>query len=1235
MEPPSPAEPPSAFDETDSPVKPGRSLIEASAGTGKTFALVALFIRLVLEGRKAPHLLVVTFTVAATEELTQRIREGLRAALAVFEGDPCPRPALVDLMQGFARHFGDSEKARRQCTERLRQALDEAADLSVFTIHGFCKHALEEWAFESGAAFRIDFAEEADDLLRRAAADCWHRRIATGDGRLAEAAVALDWSVEDMIEHLHKTRRHPGTRVVPDADLDDALGALGEALDDLQRAWDAEAMRERLDSVVWKKNAPLSDDDLPRRVRQVAACAEGRLTEGLDAARAFAPDPLREHANSRRTDRDHLDDTCDRDGPRACAAVVAAAERLERAVVHWFTDTVPRRFRTLKRRQRVMTFDDLLAELLRALDDPARGPALARAVRSRYDLALVDEFQDTDPRQYAIFKRIFSPPEGEEQPLFLIGDAKQAIYRFRGADLHTYLDARRESERRFTLERNWRSATPLVEAVNAVFEQAPAPFLHDDIPFRPVQAVGRPDDEPLSDPAGKAPLVWWYYPPKQKKAGRLKKVSKSNARPRITEATAGEIVRLLESGATIGERPLRAHDIAVLVRSNKQGKKMQAALRRAGVPAVVSARRNILDTREMAEIETLLRAVLEPRPDHIRAALATELWGRDARAIFDLKQNADRWAALQRRFEGWKDDWQTHGVAYLLARVLEEEDVRERLLSFADGERRLTNVRHCTELLHEAEQRRRQAPSGLLRWLARREEENILEGDETELRLESDERAVQVLTLHKSKGLEFNVVFCPFLWHTYFDEQQSPLVQPPGGDGVVYDIGSDERDEHLDLARAEQVAEEVRLAYVGLTRAVHRCYVVWGDLRSAPQSALGYLLHAGAAEGFDEADTPAERAAAARRAAKQAQTRTAAPNRLRRLFGDCASIAVEYLDDVEHQAERWAEAQQTAPASGDDASPLRARTLDGRLDGRLAPWTYASYSSWTQDEGPSTPHPQQPPEEDDEDEPEGVFAFASGLRAGRCLHDILERVDFSADPGAEQNARQVRRLLRRHRLDDSERHRASRLDPEGVVRDLLGTLRATDLPGVSFTLADVAWAQASAEWSFSLPTGRAGPRDLRPAFDQSESALAQDYAPHLDDLDDAGGARGFLRGCADLLFEHDGRYYLIDWKSNLLGETPEAYAHARLRETMIERHYVLQYHLYAAALQRHLKRRRPDGGGDYDHQQHFGGVGYVFLRGLQPDAATGLFFDRPSDPLLTAINRRLDGPENGGPQTAG
>ena len=1216
--PPPAAELAQRFDAARSPVEPGRSLIEASAGTGKTFALVALFLRLVLEGRRAERLLVVTFTVDATEELTGRIREALRAAEAVFTGAPNPQPNLDGLLGRFEEHFAATDEVRRQSVSRLRRARADAGALSVFTIHGFCKHALEEWAFESGTAFRIDFAEEADDLLRRAAADCWQRRL-DDHPLLAEAAVALGWDAETLLGHMKKTGRHPGTEVVPAVELDAALDDLNEALDRLQSAWDAEALEERFASFVWKKSARFTAATLPRHLKRVSACAEGRLAEGLAAARAFGT--LREHANKNRTSRTLLEELCAHAGPKACAAVARAAERLEHAFVRWFTQAAPRRFRALKRRRRVMTFDDLLAELLRALEDPAQGPALAKAVRAEYDLALVDEFQDTDPRQYAIFREIFGAQgsgqvsqqetevstENSEKPVFLIGDAKQAIYRFRGADLYTYLDARREAGRRFTLGKNWRSDTRLVDAVNAVFAQAPVPFLHEDIPFAPVEAEGTPDDAPLTGD-GKAPLVWWYHPPQRYKNGGLKVASKSNARPRLYAATAGEIGRLLSGGMSLGDRPLRANDIAVLVRTNKQAQKMQAALQQSGIPAVVSAARSIMETREMAEIETLLRAVLEPRPEHIRAALATELWGCTARDIFDIKEDAARWAGLVRRFESWQDDWQTRGVAYVLTRFLDAEGVRERLLSFGDGERRLTNVRHCVELLNEAEQRRRQAPSGLLRWLARREETSLLEGEETELRLESDERAVQVRTLHKSKGLEFNVVFCPFLWHTYFDESQHPLVQKDGR--VVYDLGSEERGKHLDRLRAEELAEEIRLTYVGLTRAVHRCYVAWGDLRSAPDSALGYLLHVGAAD-LDAAKTPVARAEAARKAAQEAQATALGPQRLRDLFAEHDHIDIEHLDDVEQYAQA-----QRADSSGDGAA-LQPRTADAALAARLTPWTYASYSAWTHETYDDNSPPHAPPVAEESSDPKGFCAFAAGLRAGQCLHEILEHVDFAAAPDADTNRRWVNRLLRRHRLDDAEHHHRP-IDPEGVVLDLLGTLRDVPLPGASFTLTDVAWKKRANEWSFSLPIAETAPRRLRPAFAEADAALPQDYAPHLRDLD-AEDADGFLRGAADLVFEKGGAYYLVDWKSTLLADTPDGYDDETLRAAMLDHHYVLQYHLYAAALQRHLTHRLPD----YDPQQHFGGVWYVFLRGLQPGAQTGLFFDRPNPSLLTAINRRL------------
>jgi exodeoxyribonuclease V beta subunit len=1231
------------FDPVETAARPGQTLIEASAGTGKTFALVALALRLVLEGTPVGRLLIVTFTVDATEELTTRLREGLRAARAVFEGRPCPENKLEDLLARFEERFAENDEARRRSAARLRQALAASGDLSVFTIHGFCKHALEEQAFESGTPFRIDFVEEADDLLRRAAADCWRERVSP-EPLLAELAVAQEWDVEALLEHVKKARRYPDTEIVPDYDLDEALAELEGKLADLDDAWDPAALRADFADFKWNKGAPVTAETLGERLQQVAdAAAEKRLGVGLSAIRAFSSDALGEHANKRGKKRkQRIREMEGRAGPQACADVAAAAEKVETAFARWFARGVPRRFRALKRRRRVMTFDDLLSELLRALNDPARGERLAAALRASYDVALVDEFQDTDPRQYAIFRRIFSeelaggevageespgnaPPE---RPVFLIGDAKQAIYRFRGADLHTYLGAKRVADRRLTLPKNWRSDTRLVKAVNAIFEQAPAPFLHENIPFVPAEAEGTPDDAPLTGD-GLAPFVWWHHPPGQYESGAPRTVSKGDATERVVSATAGEIGRLLGSGEmTIGGRPLRASDLAVLVRANWQAEKVRAALVRCGVPAVVSARRSILDTREIAEIERFLRAVLEPRPEHLRAALATELWGKSACQISALSDDPARWATLERRFREWQRDWRERGVAYVLTRFIEEEDVRERLLALRDGERRLTNVRHGVELLREVEERRQQAPAGLMRWLARRGEERLLESEETELRLESDEHAVQVLTLHKSKGLEFNVVFCPFLWDARASERKDPpLVRT--AEGAVYDLGSAKEERHRTLARAEERAESVRLAYVGMTRAVHRCYAVWGDINAAPKSALGYLLHAGVDEGHGagravaEADTPAARAEAARRAAEAAQGRSRGPDRLETLFGEHPHIDIEPLRAVEERARPPAPAP---PEKEEEAEP-QARAVD--FADRLVPWTYASYSRWAgeahEPRAPAGPPAAEADGDDDPAEPEGLHAFAAGVRAGRCLHALLERADLTAAPNADKNRRATRRVLRRHRLDAPAHHRRP-IAPQEVVADLLDRLRRAELPGAGFTLVDVEGTPRASEWSFALPVEEATPRALRPAFAEHGSALAQRYAPRLGALD-AGAVDGFLRGTADLALEKGGAYYLVDWKSDRLGGSAAAYDDAALREAMCRRHYVLQHHLYAAALQRHLASRL---GERYDPEQHFGGVWYVFLRGLQPGTERGIVFDRPSGALLAALNRRL-----GGEPTAG
>jgi len=1204
------------FDLASTPIEEGVTVVEASAGTGKTYCLTGLVLRMLLERRVGDvgKVLVVTFTNAATDELTTRLRASLRAAYRLFRGELPPEDADPFLRHLAERHGGD--EGRRI----LRRALLHFDDLGVFTIHGFCKRVLEESAFESGIPFQPEFLDNDEPVLRRATQDFWRRHLYRASELVTAVAIDRGWTPESFLDDYRAWRRHPGTRVLPPPPaLDAAVAEVEAAVAELDRGFDHAGLRTFLTGLRFLKTARLDPDRLHLHLDALDGLCRRRDSAGLATARLLTPEGIEKSVFKKELDR------CRRHPVvRACGRLEAAVGELEHALRGRFLVEVDELFEEAKRRAGALAFDDLLRRVLRALQDDVRGTALAAVVRGQFQAALIDEFQDTDLVQYEIFRRLFAGG-----PLYLIGDPKQAIYRFRGADVFAYMAARADADRRYTLDRNWRSAPELIDALGGLFERAPRPFVFPRIPYERVTAaeVGR---ERLAGDGGR-PVEWLWLPREQ---------NKDQAARRIRRAVVAEVVRLLEGGARLGDRPLRPADVAVLVRTNDQAAAFQDAFRRARVPSVLSRAGDVFHSEEMAELHRLLAALVDPGDvGRLRGAWATRLWGDDAAAIRSLNEDDEAWQERLEELAEHRRRWRRQGFMPMIHRLLAGRDVRRRLLAREEGERRLTNLLHAVEVLQQAIHERHLSPTGLLAWLAaERAPDRVHDAEAAELRLESDERAVQIATVHKSKGLEYEVVFCPFLWDARTENRAPALVHTDPRE-VVYDFGSPELDRHLALAEAERLAEELRLAYVAVTRARHRCYLVWGDLGrdAAAVSPLGYLLRPGVDGGAVDADGDSGDVGGWVRSALERLRKSRAGWRrsLEELVArNPEGMGLRVVDEEPEEAV-WR-------GAGEPPRTLNRRTPPAGLEERLVPWRMVSFTSLARGReseepdhlDPETPLPLRPLPAAPTS-PHGLFAFARGARAGTCLHEILESCDLG-DVDGEATVELVAATLRRHGLEHPDRHAdgdpPAGWNPAAVVRTMLRRLSAAPLPGAGFALGEVAREEQIPEWHFYAPLEGAAPSRLAGVFRRhGKGRVRDDYAPRLEALD-RRAVRGFLTGFVDLVFTHRERWYLVDWKSNHLGDRPSEYGREGMWQAMSHHHYLLQYHLYLLALHRYLRHRLPG----YDYDRHFGGVYYVFLRGVTGDGdepgngegsaeTPGWYVDRPPRVLIEGLESFLEG----------
>ena len=1123
------------FDLAETPIEGGITLVEASAGTGKTYCLTGLVLRLLLEGKVEgiQRLLLVTFTNAATDELTAR----LRASLATAEARLAGRRRTPDdpFLDRLAERHGPAG------AEVLRRALLAFDELSVTTIHGFAHRVLEEHALESGTAFRQEVAEGDEALLHGAARDAWRRLLYSAPELVATVVTTRRLEPTSFLPDYAASRRHPHTRIEPPAPpLDAAIEELEGAAENLRRTFDELPLRGFLGRLDFLKNKRLDNRTLDRRTAELAAFVEHGDAAGLAAAAELAPEVLADRVKKKARSTLRHQPTLG-----ACGALHRAVEGFVHALRLRFLKEVHRRYEAHKRRAGHLTFDDLLARLHEALQDRRRGPVLERALARRFQAALIDEFQDTDLVQYEIFRRLF-----RRAPLFLVGDPKQAIYRFRGADIFAYLAAHSDADRLYTLDHNWRSTAPLVESVNRLFAAARRPFTFDQIPFQEV-APGNPDLPSLTGD-GEPPFTWLWL---------RERLGSRQATELIHRAVALEIARLLRRKPRFGPggRPLEAGDIAVLVRTNEQARDLREALRQAGLPAVISRAGNIYTSEEMVELEHLLRAVADPgHAAAVRTALTTRLWGGDAAELARLAEDDDAWQDRVETFAAYRDLWRKHGFVPMMQRLLDEEGVRPRLLQTPGGERRLTNLLHGVEMLHRAVVERRLSPTGLLRWLTTRRRHPPMADETAELRLESDSLAVQISTIHKSKGLEYEVVFCPFLWE-HRPPGENPVSAHLDPRTVVLDYGSQRFEDHRRQARAEALAEDLRLVYVALTRARRRVYAVWGQIGRKGYGAASPLAWLFAdALGVAVPEGPAAEAVEAVRKDLAARWDRPWDEMLRRFVAN----------HTEFMALRPLAAGPTGTVPTGD--PEAAAALDCRRfppnKGQLEPWRVTSFTSLARpgahdESGPTpvepAPEPDPPlvehpdrtdppvaaPQEDVD--PTGLFAFAQGSRAGTCLHEILEMTDLR-QPRSTENHERVFETLTRHHLEAPDAHRrspepAEDFDPQAVVMDLLERLAEAPLPApCDFTLGQLEPSAQRIEWPFFLPLHSMAPAHLQQRFAESgEGFVATHYAPRLAHLEHRI-LEGYLTGFVDLLFQHDGRWYLLDWKSSSPALRPAA-----------------------------------------------------------------------------------------------
>ncbi len=790
---------------------------------------------------------------------------------------------------------------------------------------------------------------------------------------------------------------------------------------------------------------------------------------------------------------------------------------------------------------------------------------------------MIDEFQDTDAIQYNIFSTVYFN-QGETS-LTLIGDPKQAIYSFRGGDIFTYMQARQAPNLlHCILHTNWRSQPGLVRTVNHVFSYRSDPFIYSDsIDYLPVASaeVNRSSFLTINEQRQSA-LTLWKIP----SAANGKALSKENASEHLCHAVANEIFALLRQDSDhrvcIEGRNITAGDIAILVRTGEQGKAIRRALETRGITAVTIGKDKVFNSEEAAGLIPLLGAVVFPRNrNRLRQALASELLYYDHHKILEISADDTAWQIWTDRFQRLHQLWITRGFIPMFQQILRTFGLAEKLAERNQPERRLTNLLHLGEILQQ-QSLQSSGIDNLFIWFQQQRQQSLSE--EAELRLESDRDLVKIITIHKSKGLEFPVVFLPFMWdcRAIDPSKDQPIYFHDSSFEVIMDLGSEQLHQHRIKADRERLAEDLRLLYVALTRARSKNYLAWGVVgdKSSRQSALAYLLHS--------SQTPEQ---LSRETANGVQDPPAIDQDLLDFVGK-ANGDIELLElATEIAGDKLLD-------TGFKNIEIEAATASLELKQN---WRVNSFSGLTRDiHQPVTTAGRQT-------SGDTILDFPAGSNVGLFLHAVLEDLDFRGDIDS-----QCRRLVPRY---------ASRygLDADNFTADVgcwLSQVIHTELMQPGMSLSVLSSDQRLNELPFDFAVDYADIDRINYFFSK--------FHEHPHNAISAQDFRGLVTGFIDLVYEFDGRYYLADYKSNYLGNRLDDYNPASLGQAMLERRYDLQLMIYSVALHRYLRQRIVD----YQYDSHFGGAYYLFLRAMRQQSGNGfgVYFERPPRDRIEALD---------------
>ncbi|MDR9410093.1 MAG: exodeoxyribonuclease V subunit beta [Balneolaceae bacterium] len=1173
-----------------------RILIEASAGTGKTYTLTALYVRLLIEKKlEVDQILVMTFTNKATSELKERIFKRLKSCLLKLQTN---EESSDDFVNELMKKISNPVEA----IQILKNAIQNFDDSQVYTIHGFCQKVLKEEALIAQTPFEFEINQQ-DELLQQATEDFWRNFMNSySDSEAGRYYISKLLDIADSPKKLRDQLSLVFSK--PYADLE------GEGMSDptgyMSRVF---SKREEM-AALWNREchnvkSEMIDSGLggytEKGVAKFVAGLENFLFDNEYSTDSFkylekfisrnVYDPQNLNKNATKLPNHDFFDLCDE-----YYELIQNIDKIKTTLIQEAIKGIKNIRKKLSINSNAITYDDLLNRVERALTHLDNGEKLGKILNKKYPFALVDEFQDTDPIQYSILKSIYQSQKTDSS-LVMIGDPKQAIYAFRGADVYTYIKARDESSvQQYTLHKNFRSTPSFNNAVNTLFGISDHPFIDNEIGYRDVDA-GLPDlEDDFLIHGNRASGIRFITKPGIDS-------NKNDSRKFAFSHTAGEISKLVQEAENgevlIKGRKLEAGDIAVLVSSHREAEEIKQRLKKLGIDSVTYSREKVFESPEAKRLESVMAAILDPyNRTAVNDALISGFWGQNLNYIYELSTEGEERQELIEDLQELAEVWLRDGFYPMFRKLLFTGERIAKLAQFSNSERLLTNLYQLADICAKAEKEGKLDPNSLHSWFVD-EMVDPDKDDEKTLLLESDQNLVKISTIHNSKGLEFPVVFCPTLWGVLGGNNKDLLIEYHNEKNDPVILCDQQNGEKRDLAKyqsnLENTAEEIRKYYVAVTRAKYLCVIPWTNHNAS--------LRSGLASSLMEAESQPE---IIKNSMKLKSNTDFTDETILNLFIELeqkSNGAIELIIKEEDEI-----GQGSPQPFKESSEQLQVSGYKGRkaLDVQRRVESFSSLTSHNAESG--EPDYDQVMEsyftainkEKKDIRDLNIFTFPRGATAGTAIHKLFEDKKFRFDTALhDDHDLIIEKVLDQYQIDQKWKK---------VTQNMIRNVVSAEIPGLN--LGEVKEDEQLREMEFHFKAQQSSLENILKII-RSEGGVQH---ASKNDL------QSFLTGFIDLIVRQNGKYFIVDYKSNYLGDTLEDYGQERLKEEIYNASYDLQYHLYTVALVKYLKSRIRG----FNYEKDFGGVAYLFVRGMRRGEGNGVWFHKPDAAVMERLMNELE-----------